>query len=98
MAAQRRAGGEVAGFFCVQVVPFHSQVAEVRPALPEPPNSTLTPRALSYAIDAAAKTGGDVDGDRCAHSEPFHSHVSLRFPGPPSVLPPNRTLTPRAES
>src|SRR6266567_5469015 len=96
--AQTRAGGSAAGLRWVQFVPSHSHVEKLRPPGPDPPNSTETPRALSYAIAAPATGGGEVAGDIWLQLKPFQLQVSDRFPGPESLLPPNRTDTPRSES
>src|SRR5205814_75475 len=96
--SQNRACGAVVVGICIQLVPSHSQVEELFPALPDPPNSTDTRRELSYAIVPPATAGGETAGAVCVQRAPSHCHVSWRLPGPESLLPPNRTLTPRAES
>src|SRR5262245_60954664 len=60
-----------------------------------PPNSTVTPRASSYAIANAPRGDGPLFVLN-VHVEPSHSHVAPS--SGPSSLPPNRTVTPRAPS
>src|SRR5262245_36545306 len=72
---------------CVQTptsgAPSHSQVSpnDVSP-LPAPPNSTVRPRSLSYAMRSIHRGGGPAAA-RCTHvpGAPSYSHVS------PAIVP-----------
>ncbi len=78
--------------FCDQFVPSHSQVS-LPPVVP--PNSTVTPRAASYAIACESRGDGAEAGILCDQFVPSHSHVSpLRLP----AVPPKSTVTRRTLS
>ena len=62
---------------------------------PAAPKSTVTCRAVSYAMDGAKRGSGLAMFTRC-HVDPFHCHSSLTLP--PAVLPPNITVTRRERS
>jgi hypothetical protein len=70
------------------VVPFHVQVSfKGLPLGPEPPKSTISPVAGSYAMEAVRRAGGlDVhevvqpDPSTCVQVVPFHVQVSLKKP------------------
>jgi hypothetical protein len=85
-------GGLVAGERWFQLVPFHSQVSTA----PCPPNSTVTPRALSNAMAADWRRDGPEPSQR-VQVVPSHSHVSPRSVQEEmsQLSPPNRTARPR---
>src|SRR5437763_16376006 len=80
-------------------VPFHSQVSPFTdgPPFGLPPKSTVTPRALSYAIATWSRADGP-EVARNVHEPPFHSHVSPSSFAPPSGDPPNSAATLRPAS
>src|SRR5262245_10780368 len=83
---------------CVHVVPFHSQVSPKNEPPPDtPPNRTVTPRALSYAIAARSRAAGPLVDPRL-QAVPFHSQVSFVSAVPWPFSPPNRTATCRTLS
>jgi hypothetical protein len=68
MPCPLRAGGEVAGVTCCQVVPSQSHVSsKLSSALP-PPNNTATRWASSYASPCAVRADGASAGESWVHA------------------------------
>ena len=85
-----RAGGDVAGASCVQVVPFHDQVVLTYVPCTIPPKRIREFNAGSYVSIAPYSAGGDVAGDSCVQVVPFHDQVSpsgaLEAESPPKSI------------
>src|SRR5438552_14091173 len=98
MAKVDRAGGPVMARK-VHAFPSHSHVSPNRAAPPVsvvcPPKSTTTFLSESKDMACAVRGAGPVWVTKC-HAIPSHSHVSRSAAEP--FHPPNKTVTPRAES
>src|ERR1041384_3628025 len=91
-----RAGGELAGAACSQLLPSYSQVSLNELLVSRPPNRTQRLRAESKAMAVWSRGVGATQLVRfCIQPAPSYSQVSLSSP---LLEPPNKTLRPRVLS
>src|SRR5262245_27589541 len=99
MLADERAGGDEMGVRCDQVMLSNSQVSAFGTdwLFALPPNMTTRWRQVSWHMTMSRRGLGATLGVARVQSTPSYNHVSL-VSWPLLVLPPNKTVRPRARS